>query len=981
MAAIIKKLQKGVKLCRKILENIEEKPKEEDAVVHKKVTHAQKNHQSIKTYTEENKLPEFRVDGLVFSLFTEQDIKNLTVCEVKEVNKSYNPTFSTDDPRLGTIEDNKLCATCNKTNQDCAGHLGRIELPVSIIHPFFRDIVIMVLKTICFTCNKLLVTEKIIKDQEFHFLKGRKRLSAIADFCKNVRSVRCTNPRCGVRPIFIAKSGESIRREVLYKYKDGKKENLEYISVETIKMKLDAISDKDAKLLGFDNNHPRNFIINFIPVIPLSSRPYTIREGERTDDSLTSAYCNILNKKTEAIQQEELDKKEDIYKEIIEYYDFIVRGMKNSDKGFSKGSKKDVLKAIFDRITTKEGIIRKYILGKRMDFSGRTVVGPNHTLQFNHVALPRGMRLVTIPEIVTKYNLERIKKLAARGEISYVCPKKGDNAGVILKFNINRRQINIGDKIGRYTQKGDVVLFNRQPTLQLNSMIGQIVDFQDKGSVGLHLSSTPGLNADFDGDEMNIHFLQTVGSQVEARLIMAARANIISNADSRPQSVLVYNSISGGYLLTGDNVLFTKDEFDEGVDSMRYLTSDFIQKNLKTLFLRAEYTPSNGKQIPGKLLCSVLFPHDFWYRNGEVFISNGILREGRLTKTQMGSSHGSLVQYFVKWYGNKIASDFISAANFLFNWYIQRSGLTIGLGDCVPEGLKEFKKFRDREIRDLNNRILSLKTREGQYSREEEIDKKVEIIQNTSNLIETELMKIIPKNNNLSLMMDSGAKGKKAYTMHMIGFKGQVLVGNSLPQKKLTEGKRWLTTFHVNDNSIYSTGFSGRSFLEGLEPDAYFAMAQEGRLNVIDRQLRTAETGYMQRLVTKAEEDLIVGYDGSVYSQTGNIVQFNYGLGFAVNKMVEDISEEGDKFYSFINIGDLCGRVNNQNGFHKYSIGQEVVNIFNETLKSYDYKVDYEIDENQEEDEEDEGEVTIEEDFNEDFYIDDDDGEDFDFDE
>jgi len=298
----------------------------------------------------------------------------------------------------------------------------------------------------------------------------------------------------------------------------------------------------------------------------------------------------------------------------------------------------------------------------------------------------------------------------------------------------------------------------------------------------------------------------------------------------------------------------------------------------------------------------------------------------------------------------------------------------------MPEGLNNFTKFRDQEVRDLNIRVLSLKVERNEYSKEEEIEKKLELIKNTSNKIESELKKIIPKDNNLSRMMESGAKGKEAYTMHMIGFKGQVLVGNTLPEKTLSDGRRWLTTFSVEDNSIYSTGFSSRSFLEGLEPDAYFAMAQEGRLNVIDRQLRTAETGYTQRKVIKAQEDLFVHYDGAIYSQTGNIVQFTYGLGFGVDKMVKDISDEGESFYSFININDLCGRINSQNGFKQFNISEEIVSIFNEVFEPYDYSVDYDI-EKQEYDsqEEDDEEMTVEENFNEDFYIED--GEDFDFDE
>lgn len=967
MAAILRKIregQGGAQLRRRVLDRVEEQPIQEKAVVQKHATSQERNQQSIKTYMEETALQELVISGIIFSLFDNKGIDDISVVDVENVNKSYDPSFSTDDPRMGTIDHNKFCTTCGKTNRDCVGHLGKLSLPVSIIHPFYRDYTILVLQTICFTCNKLLVTEKTIQDLGLSHLKGKKRLSAIAEHCEKGSGLRCANPHCDPRPIFTAKSGENLTRYVIYKMKQGKKEIPERFSVETIKMKLDAISDNDAKLLGFKDNHPRNFVVDFIPVIPPTARPYIIREGEKRDDYLTSAYCNIMNKKIESVQQEEEDKKEEVYKYIIEFYMIMIEGIKNNEPGFSKGGRKEVCKSIFDRVTKKDGIIRKYILGKRIDYSGRTVAGPNGTLEFNHLAIPRLMNQVTIPEIATIYNIERLNELSRKGEVVYICPKGGEQAGIKLRFNINRHKISIGDRVGRYTQEGDVVLFNRQPTLQLQSMIGQIVNFQDKGSVGLHLSSAPGLNADFDGDEGNVHFLQTTDAQVEGRLIMSASNCIISYSNSTPQAHLVYNSISGGYLLSSDDVLFTKDEFYEGIRSMRFIKSDFIERNLQTLFERV-----GEVKYTGKTLCSVLFPEDFWYKKDKVFISNGILRKGQLTKSQVGDDKNSIVQSFVKWYGGAVASDFISGSNFLFNWYVERSGMSVGLTDCIPEGLNAFRARKDEEVRILNNKVITLHAKFGDLGREEEIEKRGELINNATNSIMTDLNNIISSDNNLSIMKNSGAKGKPTGNLHMIGFRGQIQVGNFPPVKKLTRKKRWLTTFSVDDHTVFSTGFSSRSYLEGLEPNAFYAMAQEGRLNVIDRQLRTADTGYMQRRIIKAQEDLVSGYDGSVYSQTGNIVQFTYGLGFAVNEMVWDVNDGGEGFYSFINTRELCGRINTANGFKGYNTTEELVNIFNDVLQKYDHQI--EIDFGQEEGfEEDDREYTIEEEFDESNYLD-----------
>lgn len=977
MAAILKKLGKQGRSGAGARPAVSTRVESNKKSTYRNVTMAEKNQQTVKTYREQNSLPEADIVRVTFSLFDEESINQVSVCEVKNVNKSYDLSFSTDDPRLGTIENNKLCATCGRSNQDCPGHLGKIELPVSIIHPFYRSFVIMVLQTICLTCGKLLITEKIVRDKGFIYMKGKDRLQSISDFCKDMR---CTNPKCGPRPTFIPKSNENEARYVWYKIKIGKQERKEYLTVETIKMKLDVISESDAKLLGFKNNHPRKFIVNFIPVIPLCARPYVVREGERSDDYLTTTYCAILNKKIESAQKIEPDQKEEIYKDMIDYYRFMIEGMKNSEQSFNKGGKKENCKPIFDRISRKEGIIRKYLLGKRIDYTGRSVIGPNGKLEFNQIALPLLMRQVTIPVFATKYNLEHLQKLGRRGEVSYICPREGNNPGIKLNFNINRHTIQLGDKVGRYTQPGDVVLGNRQPTLHVQSMIGQEVVFQDKGSIGLHLSSTPGLNADFDGDEGNVHFLQTSDAQVEARIIMSAKETMMSNSGSKPQAQLVYNSIVGGFMLTGDDVMFTMDEFREGVRSTSGMKSDFIKRNMENLFARAGITPDEDTILSGKLLCSILFPHNFWYRNGDVYIVNGIMLKGRLTKKHVKDSYNTLIQSFAKWYGNSVAAEFITASNFLFNWYAERGGLSIGIGDCIPEGIKTFNVFKDKEVKELNNKFIKLGAKKEELNQAQLFGKKMEYIKDTTNLIQQELVKIMPTNNNLTIMKDSGAKGEDETTMHMVGFKGQVMVGNKLPQKKLSGGRRWLTTFSINDDTAYATGFSNRSFLEGLEPNAFFAMAQEGRLNNIDRQLKTADTGYMQRKVIKAQEDLLVGYDGAVYSQTSNIVDFTYGAGFAVNQMVQDTNDEGEKFFSFINTQELNGRINAMNGFKRYNIGEEVANIFTDILGD-EVEVDlptnddgeYEL----EQDEFDDYDYTNEDEFDDGLYVDGDDGEDF----
>ena len=167
-------------------------------------------------------------------------------------------------------------------------------------------------------------------------------------------------------------------------------------------------------------------------------------------------------------------------------------------------------------------------MGKRCDYTGRTPLGPNRSLNFGYIAPPDEMRKITISEKITNYNISFMNDYASKGNIVYLCPNKGNLSGRKLKFDISKHTLSIGDTVHRKLKNGDSVLFNRQPTLHRQGMLGYICDFQDKYSIGIHLSSTPGHNADFDGDEGNIHVLQDIASNLEAKFVMSSINCIMS---------------------------------------------------------------------------------------------------------------------------------------------------------------------------------------------------------------------------------------------------------------------------------------------------------------------------------------------------------------------------------------------------------------------------------------------------------------------
>jgi len=933
----------------------------------KHVNTVEKILKNIENFIADQNLPEADIKEVSFSVFDKEVAKRNSVCKITNVNSNIDPTGSLDDPRMGTIENYQLCTTCEKTNDECTGHMSILELSANFIHPFFRSTVVQVLNCICHTCNKLLITDIIIQDKGIDTLKGGRKLKAISDICLKLE---CSNPACAARPFFKDKKPSETNiydRSLPFIIKKGKQEKDSFMSVNTIKKKLDYISDKDAKTLGFTINHPRNFIIDYIPIIPLNDRPYnTVDNIGQKDHPITMAYKEILLKNLESMQYENEDKQEECYQTILKYYSLLI---KNNSKEFTI-SQKEPLKSITDLITRKDGLIRGHMMGKRCDYTGRTVLGSNERLNFGYLALPEEMKNLTIPEIITIYNYEHIIELARQGRIKFFCPKEGNLAGRKLKFDISKHldKLDIGDRIDRFSQNGDYFLFNRQPTLHRQSMLGYEAQFQDKLSIGLHLSSTSGHNADFDGDEGNLHLVQTTEAQTEVRLIMSSTYCIINSGQSRPEASLIYNSITGAYLMTKDNDTITPRRYQEGIDYVtNRMVSSYVKDNMDTLESRLD----GIDKYSNFGLVSILFPPDFWFMKGGILIHNGVLRRGNISSV-CGSSYNGIIQVMVKKYGNKMAGYFISAANFLFNWFIFLQGFSLSIKDIMIEPKKrrdDFLEKRDQLINVMNVELTNMKEMENKinkYKQAEREEKITKLIYDTTEEVDKffkENILVEEKNNSINIMSKSGAKGGGKKLYNVISSIGQIFIKGQLPAKKMSNGKRWISSFSVEDQTAYATGYSKYCYFEGIEPDSYFAAAQDGRLTLADTAIKTGEVGYLQRKMVKAQEDLILNYDGSVRNQSGIIFQFSYGAGFNPMKMVLDNSENDFEVYSFINLKQMCGEVNNRNGFPDFNISGKISSLINNINSRYGFQEEEQ--EEQEEEEFNDDKIFVEEDYQE----------------
>ena len=467
-----------------------------------KVTKLEKEILLAQAQKKERALPSLVIDHISYSLFSHEELQQQAVYKVTKTDDSGLHTV--DDPRGGVVDDDKVCRTCLQGNLECPGHYGIIELNEHIIHPMFHREVIDVLKSVCNSCGGLLMTRDDIESSVGN-LSGSKRLRAIAEASKNQHCRRSQDnmaagtTACIPNPFYKASKAKGVGK-IFFSY-DGKKDTADNVkTVAEIEAILTAISDEDAALMGFaGKSHPRRFITKSIPVIPICARAPVIQEGELLTDDITGIYKDIV-KHNQALLKDEVKNDEKVHEEVVRAMTFAISHLiDNSDAHYKRGKK--VFRDIKGRIQGKEAIIRNLIQGKRVNFSARTVLGPDPNLKFGEIGVPRVWApYLTFPEIVSADNVTRLTQLYRAGRVTHITPAQGKLSGRRIRvtddFKKKYPQPYFGDVVERWLQDGDFLAFNRQPTLHKQSIMGYKVRLRDTYTWGLHLSSTTPHNAD-----------------------------------------------------------------------------------------------------------------------------------------------------------------------------------------------------------------------------------------------------------------------------------------------------------------------------------------------------------------------------------------------------------------------------------------------------------------------------------------------------
>ena len=452
------------------------------------------------------------IKGIRFCILSPEEILKISVAEVYKTDTyvSTEPVINgLFDPRMGVLDHNKICQTCEQKNTFCPGHFGHINIAKPVFYIQFFDIVKKILKCVCFRCSKLLINpdSDIIKAIVGKKYSRQKRWELLYKICSKIK--RCGNETmdgCG------AKQPDKMYREpivkIIMEWKELAEESRKQVmNAEEVLRILKRISDRDAEILGFSKkyNRPEWMICTVLPVPPPAVRPSVRTDtGQRSEDDLTHKLCDIVksnNSLKMKIEKGASKEQVDIATQVLQYH--IATFIDNKIPGINPAQQRTgrLLKSLTERLKSKDGRIRGNLMGKRVDFSERSVITPDPNISIDELGVPIKIAMnLTFPEIVNKYNQEKLLVYVINGPDKYPGAKfiRKGHWTKALKNMPNRESIILeyGDVVDRHLIDGDYVLFNRQPSLHKYSMMCHRIKIMPYNTFRLNVCVCPNYNSD-----------------------------------------------------------------------------------------------------------------------------------------------------------------------------------------------------------------------------------------------------------------------------------------------------------------------------------------------------------------------------------------------------------------------------------------------------------------------------------------------------
>jgi DNA-directed RNA polymerase II subunit RPB1 len=888
----------------------------------------------------DNFKPSSKIIGVQFSILSPEEIRKNSVVEVTSRDTYINnkPVVGgLFDPRMGVLEPGLICPTDGYTYIDTPGYFGHIELARPVLFIQHLKEIMKICKCVCFKCSKL----KINKNLHKHILNMSQsdRWHYVTNIAPNVkRCGDCTEDGCGYKqPDKIQVDGMSTIQAIWEKMvmTDGNTEKVVLRLTPEMLIKIfKRICDEDVNFMGFSPvwSRPEWMICQVLPVPPPAVRPSVKHDAQqRSEDDLTHIYSNIIktnNDLRDKIANNAATKVIEVLSGILQY--FVAMIANNKVKGADPMAQRSgrPLNCISGRLNSKNGRIRGNLMGKRVDFSARSVITGDPNLSIRQLGVPLKIaRNITKPVTVNDRNRDFLMKLVQNG------PDGGSNGEPGAKIlerksgeNISLRYVDTGsirlengDIIHRHMMDGDAVLFNRQPSLHRMSMMCHIVKIMKRGDTfRMNVGDTKPYNADFDGDEMNMHMPQSILAETELKNLAAIPYQMISPAKNSPIIGIFQDSMLGSYRFTRPNINFSPRE------AMNLL---MLSTNVNMDKLR-----ENGDKISSfDILSQILPPVTLKYKtelydedeeyddsNNVLEIRNGEYIRGQMEKSVLGSTTKGIIHRICNDYGNMRATEYIDDMQNIITEYMKTSAFSVGISDLIAD-----RKTQDSIIHAIltqKQEVQSIieKVHLGIFENNTSTTNIVEFETSINNVLNkaTEQSgkigrKSLSKNNRFLMIVNSGSKGSLINISQMISCLGQTNVDG----KRIPYGfdNRTLPHFSKFDDTPGARGFIENSYISGLTAPELFFHAMGGRIGLIDTAVKTSQTGYIQRRLIKGLEDIKVEYDMTVRNSIGKIIQFRYGddnfdSTKTENQKIPLVSMTAEEIYNYY---DIIG-VNNE---------------------------------------------------------------------
>jgi DNA-directed RNA polymerase II subunit RPB1 len=845
-----------------------------------------------------------RIIGIQFSILSPDEIRRSSVANIvsRDTYVNNKPVIGgLFDPRMGVLDPGLICPTDGLNYMNTPGYFGHIELARPIFYIQYIHTIVKILRCICIKCSKLLVDKK--KLEYLLRLSSKKRWDKV--FKLGSKVVRCgdeTCDGCGTKqPRKIMKEGlatliaEWDNIEGIENSDGNKKEKLTMRLTPEIVLKIfRRISDEDVSFMGFSPtwSRPDWMICQVLAVPPPAVRPSVKHDAQqRSEDDISHIIVNIV--KANKTLQEKLEsnataKVIDDWTMVLQYY--VATMVDNKIPGVASVAQRSgrPLKSIKERLVGKPGRVRGNLMGKRVDYSARSVITPDANIGISELGIPlKVAKNITFPEVVNKRNKDFLTQLMLNGPDVYpgakILEKKAGDSISLRYVDRNSIELHYGDVVHRHMLDGDPILFNRQPTLHRMSMMCHFAKILKVGDTfRLNVADTKPYNADFDGDEMNLHGPQDYESVAELANLAAVARHIISPANNSPIIGIFQDSLLGSFRFTRENTNF---------DTRTAMNLLMAYDKINTKIFKNPKKRINSFQ----LLTQIMPPLSSHFHNGQtaenedmkvsnniIEIKNGKYIRGQLDKKALGAGSKGLLHSIFNDFSFVDAGEFIDNLQNLITEYMKISAYSVGISDLIANAetnqrISDAMIKKKQEVKNLidQTHLGTFENNTGKTNKVEFETKVNSILQKAADDAGKIGRKSLASDNRFVMMVNAGSKGNSLNIAQMISCLGQ----QNVDGKRIPYGfqDRTLPHYTKYNDSPEARGFVESSFIQGLTPTELYFHAMGGRTGLIDTAVKTSTTGYIQRRLIKGMEDLRVVYDMTVRNNKNKVIQFAYG--------------------------------------------------------------------------------------------------------